>query len=76
MPFHGTNLETLERLEASRFQGTVGVIAQFDDEAAEVARHVDTVFGLYDGAGTSLADRTARAAGLGPGPDRSVEDEV
>lgn len=76
MPFHGTNLETLERLEASKFQGTVAVIAQFDDEAAEVARHVDTVFGIYDGAGTSLADRGARAAGLGPGPGPSVEDQV
>ncbi len=64
MPFHGANLTAMRLLESRHFAGTVAAIAQYDDEAAEMRGHVDSVFGLYDGAGTALADGAAERAGL------------
>lgn len=72
MPFHGTNLLALRRLEESRFAGQVAMVAYFDEEAEEVRPYVDSVFGLYDGAGTSLADRAAEVAGLPRRQDRDT----
>ena len=68
MPFHGANLTAMRLLEEQNFAGTVAAVAQHDDEAAEMRDHVDSVFGLYDGAGTALADGAAEQAGL---PGRS-----
>ena len=73
MPFHGSNLAAMAQLEASEFAGTVAAIAKYDDEAAELRERVHSVFGLYDGAGTALADGVAerigrRRRGDGPGP--------
>ena len=57
MPFHGSNLVALRRLRDADFTGTVAVMAQYDDEAAEVKRlGADTVLQLYSGAGRQLAD--------------------
>jgi hypothetical protein len=57
MPFHGSNLIALRRLRDADFTGTVAVMAQYDDEAAEVKRlGADTVLQLYSGAGKQLAD--------------------
>lgn len=71
MPFHGSNLTAMAQLEASEFAGTVAAVAQYDDEAAELRGHVHSVFGLYDGAGTALADgvveRSRRHNEEGPG---------
>ncbi|QWC84320.1 cation:proton antiporter [Nocardioidaceae bacterium] len=63
MPFHGSNLEAIEQLEAGEFAGMVAAVAQYDDEAAELRVRVDSVFGLYDGAGTALADGVAELVG-------------
>ena len=63
MPFHGSNLAAIAQLEASEFAGTVAAVAQYDDEAAELKERVHSVFGLYDGAGTALADGVAERAG-------------
>ncbi|MFC6285342.1 cation:proton antiporter [Nocardioides sp. GCM10027113] len=62
MPFHGSNLAALRQLEASEFAGTIAAIAQYDDEAAELRERVHAVVGLYDGAGTALADGAAERA--------------
>lgn len=67
MPFHGANLAAMRLLEAGHFAGTVAAVAQHDDEAAEMRGHVDSVFGLYDGAGKALADGAAEEAGLSRG---------
>ncbi len=64
MPFHGANLTAMRLLEEQDFAGTVAAVAQHDDEATEMRDHVDSVFGLYDGAGTALADGAAEQAGL------------
>ncbi|MGB3761681.1 MAG: cation:proton antiporter [Ornithinimicrobium sp.] len=76
MPFHGSNLAAMAQLEASEFSGTVAAIAQYDDEAAELSERVHSVFGLYDGAGTALADRVAEQTGRhrgGGGPETSAD---
>ena len=76
MPFHGSNLAAMKQLEASEFAGTIAAIAQYDDEAAELSGHVHSVFGLYDGAGTALADGVAERAGRrrdGEGPGASAD---
>lgn len=64
MPFHGANLTAMRFLRDHHFAGTVAAVAQHDDEANEMLGHVDSVFGLYDGAGTALADGAAEQAGL------------
>lgn len=53
------NLAAMEHLEASDFDGTVAAIAKFYDDATELRKRVHSVFGLYDGAGTALADGAA-----------------
>ncbi len=63
MPFHGSNLAAVGQLERSDFTGTVAAIAQYDDDATELRRRVHSVFGLYDRAGTALADGAAEQAG-------------
>ncbi len=76
MPFHGSNLAAIAQLEASEFAGTVAAIAQYDDEAAELDGRVHSVFGLYDGAGTALADGVAEQAGRrrgGDGPEAATD---
>ena len=70
MPFHGSNVAAIEQLEAGEFTGLVAAVAQYDDEAVELRMRVDSVFGLYDGAGTALADGVADLAGrVGDGGD-------
>ncbi|MFV0429319.1 MAG: cation:proton antiporter [Arachnia sp.] len=65
MPFHGANLDALRRLQGSDFEGTVAVVAQYDDEREEAYRRgADVVLQLYDGAGAALADDAALAAGI------------
>ncbi len=76
MPFHGSNLAAMKQLEASEFAGTIAAIAQYDDEAAELSEHVHSVFGLYDGAGTALADGVAERSGRrrdGEEPEASAD---
>ncbi|EFQ82631.1 TrkA N-terminal domain protein [Aeromicrobium marinum DSM 15272] len=66
MPFHGANRTAITRLEESGFGGVVAVVVQFADEAAQAREHgADIVLHLYDGAGQTLADDAAGAAGLG-----------
>ncbi len=63
MPFHGSNLAAMEQLEAGEFAGTIAAIAQYDDDAAELGERAHSVVGLYDGAGTALADGVAERTG-------------
>ena len=59
MPFHGSNRVALSRLREAGFSGSVGAIAQFDDQVAELrANGVAAVQHLYEGAGSALADST------------------
>ncbi len=63
MPFHGNNLDALDKLRAGGFSGTVAVVAQYDDDLAQGLRHgAHTGIQLYEGAGSELADRAAEAA--------------
>jgi glutathione-regulated potassium-efflux system ancillary protein KefC len=65
MPFHGNNLDTLDQLRANGFDGTIAVVAQYDDDLVTArARGAHAGLQLYDGAGAELADRAAAAAGL------------
>ena len=64
MPFHGANLTAMRLLTGADFAGTVVAVAQYDDEATELRRHVDAVLGLYDGTGTALADSAAELGGF------------
>ncbi len=65
MPFHGANRTAMTRLEESGFAGVVAVVVQFPDEADQAREHgADVVLHLYDGAGHTLADDAASAAGL------------
>ncbi|QYJ05079.1 cation:proton antiporter [Nocardioides panacisoli] len=57
MPFHGSNLEAYEMLRACRFHGRVAAVARYDEEVDELQRlGAESVFQLYSGAGTALAD--------------------
>ncbi len=70
MPFHGSNLDALERLHDSGFTGTVAAVTQYDDERHEAFRRgADVVLQLYDGAGAALAADAASAAGIPRRPD-------
>ncbi len=63
MPFHGNNLDALGQLRKAGFDGTIAVVAQYDDnlgEALDSGAHAGVQ--LYDGAGTELADRAIAAA--------------
>ena len=58
MPFHGSNLEAMDRLRDSGFAGRVAVLAKWDDELEQARdRGATTALQLYDGAGGELADR-------------------
>lgn len=71
MPFHGNNLDALEKLSAGGFAGTVAVVAQYDADLAQSFRHgAHTGIQLYEGAGSELADRAAATAGVGGDQDR------
>ena len=75
MPFHGSNMAALEQLRARGFTGTVAAISRFDDERDRILdAGADTAFQVYDGAGLSLADRAADAAGLLARHPRGSED--
>lgn len=64
MPFHGSNLEAMDRLRASGFKGRVAVLAKWDDELGQAGeRGATTTLQLYDGAGGELADRAMSAPG-------------
>lgn len=64
MPSHGANLDALEQLRESEFDGTVAAVARYLDEAKELEKlGVDVVFQLYDGAGFAIADRIMEAGG-------------
>jgi glutathione-regulated potassium-efflux system ancillary protein KefC len=74
MPRHGNNLDVLDQLRANGYEGTIAVVAQYDDDLATARAHgAHTGFQLYDGAGAELADRGAVVAGLvdadSAGPD-------
>lgn len=65
MPFHGSNLIALEQVDARDFEGTVAVVAQYDDERDElIARGADVAFHIFEGTGVGLADSAAEAAGV------------
>ncbi len=64
MPFHGANVAAMNRLHKTGFDGTVAVVARYDDEADELRERVHSVFGLYDGAGITVAEGAAEQAGL------------
>ena len=65
MPFHGSNLVALDRVEERDFDGTIAVVAQYDDERDELlARGANVAFHIYEGTGVGLADAAAEAAGL------------
>ncbi|GAC84257.1 potassium transporter Kef [Gordonia paraffinivorans] len=65
MPFHGSNLIALDRLERRQFDGSVAVVAQYDDEREELLRRgADVAFHIYEGTGVGLADAAAEVAGL------------
>jgi len=65
MPFHGSNLVALDRVAERDFDGTVAVVAQYDDERGELlGRGADVAFHIYEGTGVGLADAAAEAAGL------------
>ena len=65
MPFHGSNLVALERIEELGVTGTIAVVAQYDDERDELLqRGADVAFHIYEGTGVGLADAAAEAAGL------------
>ncbi|WP_435771866.1 cation:proton antiporter domain-containing protein [Nocardioides sp. SYSU DS0651] len=68
MPFHGSNVEALERLRDCGFTGRVAAVAQYDDDVAELERlGADAVFHLYGGAGAALAE-----AALGEDPTQGA----
>jgi predicted Kef-type K+ transport protein len=65
MPFHTSNLDALRKLQDSEFNGTVAVVAQYDEDlqqARALGAHIG--FQLYDGVGAELADLAATQAGL------------
>ncbi len=65
MPFHGNNRDALAQLRANGFEGTIAVVAQYDDELEDALGHgAHTGLQLYEGAGSELADRAAGSAGL------------
>ena len=65
MPFHGSNLIALEQVDARDFEGTVAVVAQYDDERDElIGLGADVAFHIYEGTGVGLADSAAEAAGV------------
>lgn len=75
MPFHGNNIDTLRQLRASGFEGTVAVVAQYDDDLRQAQRAGAAVgFQLYDGAGAELADRAVVAAGVVDGQGDGLGD--
>ena len=64
MPFHGSNLVALSRIEREGFAGTIAVVAQYDDEREELIRRgAHVAFHLYEGTGVGLADAVAEVAG-------------
>lgn len=76
MPFHGSNVQALQRLREAGFAGTVAAVAQYDDELVEArARGADAVLHLYDGAGRDLAERAVEAAGSGDDPPTWVRTD-
>lgn len=67
MPFHGSNLIALEQVGTRDFDGTVAVVAQYDDERDELIElGADVAFHIYEGTGVGLADSAAEAAGFRP----------
>ncbi len=58
MPFHGSNVAALQRLRESGFGGSVTAVTRYDEEAEQLGDHA-AVVGLYEAAGTELADRAA-----------------
>jgi hypothetical protein len=65
MPFHTSNLDALRKLQDSEFDGTVAVVAQYDEDLQQArALGAHTGFQLYDGVGAELADLAATQAGL------------
>lgn len=70
MPFHGSNLAAMAQLKSLGFAGTVAAVAQYDDEIAELRERVHAVLGLYDGAGTALADDAVEFSDRRHGEDR------
>jgi len=65
MPFHGNNLAALDQLRRSGFGGSVTAVTRYDEEVAQLAERA-AVVGLYDAAGSELADRAVRAARSDP----------
>ena len=64
MPFHGSNAAALDRLRDSAFGGSVTVVTRYDEEAAQLEGQA-AVVGLYEAAGTELADRAVRGGNPG-----------
>lgn len=68
MPFHGANSSAIKRLNASSFTGRVVAVAKYDEDVQMLFdAGADDVIQLYEGAGSSVADRGALAANLPSG---------
>lgn len=67
MPFHGSNLIAISHIGRRDFEGTIAVVAQYDDEREELIESgADVAFHLYEGTGVGLADSAAEVAGIRP----------
>lgn len=67
MPFHGSNLIAISHIGRRDFEGTIAVVAQYDDEREELIElGADVAFHLYEGTGVGLADSAAEVAGIRP----------
>lgn len=63
MPFHGANRLALQQLTAGDYDGVIAVVAQYDDEVADLVElGADVVVNLYEGAGATIAERAAEAS--------------
>lgn len=68
MPDHAGNIFAVEQLNNRAFGGKIAAIVKYTEEINMLReRGVDSVFHLYNEAGSSLADSVAEAAGLRPG---------
>ena len=62
MPFHGAGRLALRELTASDYTGVVAVVARYDTEVTDYQElGADVVVQIYEGAGTTLAERAAEA---------------
>jgi glutathione-regulated potassium-efflux system ancillary protein KefC len=62
MPFHGASRLALQELAVSDYNGIIAVVARYDTEVRDYEDlGADIVVHVYEGAGTTLAERAAEA---------------